>query len=645
MVCRYRLIHKKVDLTARYGSTISRERFGRSRFSMYGFLCHGDYRSFLFFSLCLIFLLASQIEAKNSSRIYFKGTESELEVHFINGEVPGPTLLLLGGIQGDEPGGYLAADLYADISLKKGNMIVVPRANFPSIVGDRRGLSGDMNRKFAGRVMASDRDTAVISVIKELMGESDFFLNLHDGSGFFSPVWESAMRNPMRFGQSIIADAEEHTRADGAVLNLGAIVEHVLEKVNTQISVPEHQFRFNNHRTLTKDSPHKEQRLSATFHALTRVGIPAFGIETSKNIPDHRMRVRYQTMVINAFLEELGIVVENPKLYLENPKLKFLIVSINDSTPVVVKGNDVLEVRQGDSIRIVQIESNYSRGLTARIKGSINGFNDIDRDITIFEDTSIEVKKDRHLIANSPVKVGMRRSHSVSEISIKPRVQYFCVRVNGKTFIVEPGEELAVTKGDSLYILDPRTNLSQEREKAVKIDLRGFQAEGPYTGEDRGHQINTGTDLQTNYASLRGSRAIFPLQAKLNNKIFAEAYIAVSEPKMEYVVLRGSGGLSFAAYSGDKLELPAGAVVRIMDVKTNSNSGPPLFIKMAGRSLKWENNRSAGIDTSKLTDAETPLDITRDGNSIGRIWLKRGKDYRLSTGSGEPYGPILRVRY
>ena len=131
----------------------------------------------------------------------------------------------------------------------------------------------------------------------------------------------------------------------------------------------------------------------------------------------------------------------------------------------------------------------------------------------------------------------------------------------------------------------------------------------------------------------------------MNSKVFAEAYIAVAEPKMEYVVLRGSGGLSFAAYSGDKLELPAGAVVRVMDVKTNSPSGTPLFIKMAGRSLKWENSRSAGIDTSKLTDTETPLDITRDGNSIGRIWLKQGKDYRLSTGSGEPYAPILRVRY
>src|SRR5271157_2798948 len=135
MVCRHRS-HKKVDLRSRNTATIGREKIGQSCVSMYSFLRHGNYRAFLLLSLFLILLLSIQVEAKNSSRIYFKGTEAELEVHFINGETPGPTLLLLGGIQGDEPGGYLAADLYADISLKKGNMIVVPRANFSSIVGN-----------------------------------------------------------------------------------------------------------------------------------------------------------------------------------------------------------------------------------------------------------------------------------------------------------------------------------------------------------------------------------------------------------------------------------------------------------------------------------------------------------------------------
>ena len=62
--------------------------------------------------------------------VYFKNTDYELNVYKIYGAEKGKTMMIIGGIQGDEPGGYIAADLYADMALKKGNLIVVPRANF-----------------------------------------------------------------------------------------------------------------------------------------------------------------------------------------------------------------------------------------------------------------------------------------------------------------------------------------------------------------------------------------------------------------------------------------------------------------------------------------------------------------------------------
>ena len=62
--------------------------------------------------------------------VFFEGTDHELNVYRINGQQPGNTILLIGGIQGDEPGGFLSVDLYADISLAKGNLIVVPRPIF-----------------------------------------------------------------------------------------------------------------------------------------------------------------------------------------------------------------------------------------------------------------------------------------------------------------------------------------------------------------------------------------------------------------------------------------------------------------------------------------------------------------------------------
>jgi Carboxypeptidase controlling helical cell shape catalytic len=606
------------------------------------------YRGLPGLAVALLLLLTSAVPcavlADTTHKVYFKGTDSELDVYIIRGRLPGPTLLLMGGIQGDEPGGYLAADLYADISLKNGSLIVVPRANFLSVVENSRGVQGDMNRKFADlHPKRSDRDFLVVKIIKDLMKQSDFFLNLHDGSGFYLPKWESPERNPMRFGQSIIADAEKYVRPDGRVIPMGSIVNRVLEKVNPQISTVEHLFQFNNHRTLRPDTIHKEQRLSATYHALTKVGIPAFGIETSKNIGDYRLRVRYQTMVINAFLDEFGIIPENPKIYLDNPYLRYLIVSINGRTPIVVNGNDALRVHAGDKVRIVHIESNYRRGLTAHIKGT-GGFNDLNEEVQLNNDTLIQVRKDRFLIGAIPVEIIHEGSRKATGIRSEPRVQYFSVKVNEKTFVAEPGEELTVMRGDTLTLLDPSTNLDSGETRALRIDLRGFQVQSSPL-EDRGRHINTTTDLQEKYGRRRGSATVFPLQAKLNNKVIGESYIVVAEPRLEYLVLRESQGNPFVAYPGDKLELPTNALIKIMDVRTNVPDTSALFITMAGRTVRWRHSSGSatGIDASKLNGDEVPLDITRKGRSLGRIWIKRGKEFRLSSESNR--APFFPVRY
>lgn len=597
-------------------------------------------------SLCLNTVVVKPVQAETIHKVYFKGADHQLDVYTIKGSNPGPTLLLLGGIQGDEPGGYLAADLYADLSLNKGNLIVVPRANFPSIVENSRGVLGDMNRKFAGTAKTSDGDWAVVGIIKDLMRKSDFFLNLHDGSGFYSPKWESPIRNPMRFGQSIIIDAEKFTRPDGTRIEMDKMVHRVLERVNSQVTTAEHQFRLNNHRTMRDDTKHKEQRLSATYHAMTQVGIPAFGIETSKAIADYRLRVRYQTMVINAFLEEFGIIPDTPRIFLENPQLKYLIVGINDRSPVVVTGRDVLKVNKGDHIRIAHIEANYSRGLTARIQGAGRRLNDLNIDVPITKDSSIEVRKDRFLMAAVPVEIMHGRPLKSGGLHFEPRVQYFCIRVNDKTFMVEPGEELTVMRGDRVTLLDPKTNLEREEEKAIRLDLRGFQAvSSPYPTEDRGHHIDTAIDLQEKYGKKRGGITIFSLQAKLNNKVFGETSIAVAEPILEYLILKESRGGTFVAYPDDKLELPPNTVLKIMDVKTNMPAAVPVFLTMSGKTVRWEQVGSAGIDASKLSDAEIPLDITRSGRSIGRIWLKQGSSLRLSSGGNRTHPPLFPVRY
>ncbi len=597
------------------------------------------------FVFCLLF--TGITFAKTTHDVHFEGTDSELDVFFIEGREPGPVLLLVGGIQGNEPGGYLAADLYADISLRKGSMIVVPRANFLSIVKNARGVRGDMNRKFAAHGKDSDRDIRVVQIIKKLMERSDFFLNLHDGSGFYHPEWESPIRNPNRYGQSIIADASEHTGRKGKMLKIEEVAKRVIDRVNPQIAEPGHIFRFNNHRTSSTNSRHKEQRLSATYHALTKVGIPAFGIETSKNIGDYRLRVRYQTMVINAFMDEFGIVRENPKVELENPHLKYMIVSINGRTPIVVRDRDTLRVQKGDRIRIVHLESNYTRGLTAQLKGDDKRFNYLNREIPIKKPGMIEVRKDRFLIGRIPVEIAETTSPpAAAGIRFEPRVEFFCVRVNNKTYMVRPGEELGIVSGDEIVILDPKTNLDNGDESGFRLDLRGFQAaEPPYRYEDRGHHIDTSKDLQPKYGQNRGSITVYPLQAKLGKKVIGQCYLSVAEPRLDYILLTSNHRGGIIAHPGDKLEIPPNEVLRITDVRTNFSSEVPLFVTMSGKTLRVDRDRYAGIDSSKLPAEPVPLDVVRRGRSLGRIWIGKGTDYRVSSKGKKRFTPIRPVQY
>ena len=83
------------------------------------------------------------------------------------------------------------------------------------------------------------------------------------------------------------------------------------------------------------------------------------------------------------------------------------------------------------------------------------------------------------------------------------------------------------------------------------------------------------------------------------------------------------------ACPGERVELPSDMLLKIMAVKTNMPEDTPLILTMAGHSLWWLHPESAGIDTSKLGARGMPLDIARGGQSLGRIWLKQGKEFRL----------------
>jgi len=229
-------------------------------------------------------------------------TGLDFTLHKLDSGKPGPTLLVVGGIQGDEPGGFNAAALIvSNYTITKGSVWVVPNLNFPSIIKCSRGLHGDMNRKFAA-IDSKDPEYETVEKIKSIITDKqvDMVLNLHDGSGFYRPEHISQWENPQRWGQSVIID-QESINVD-RYGDLGERAREVAAEVNGHLYKAEDAYHVKNTRTGEGD---REMAKSLTFFAINQ-GKPAFGVEASKNFPAH-LRAYYHLNALESFMRSVGI--------------------------------------------------------------------------------------------------------------------------------------------------------------------------------------------------------------------------------------------------------------------------------------------------------------------------------------------------
>ena len=253
------------------------------------------------------------------------------------------TLLVVGGIQGDEPGGFNAATLiYTHYTIKKGSVWIVPNLNFLSIVKRGRGLYGDMNRKFAN-LPKDDPEYEIVQEIKNIIKNKNVSLivNLHDGSGFYRENYINKDENPYKWGQSNIIDQCEINASRYS--DLYTISKDVVEYVNRFTIDKKHIYHTKN--TKTKEKDDKEMKKSLTYFAINQ-NKPAFGNEASKNLPTH-LRVYYHLLAVERYMQIMGIEYERdfqltPKnvkdrvdnaeldLSLYNQRIRFAINNIKD---------------------------------------------------------------------------------------------------------------------------------------------------------------------------------------------------------------------------------------------------------------------------------------------------------------------------
>ena len=229
------------------------------------------------------------------------------------------TLLIVGGIQGDEPGGFMAASLISThYTITKGSVWIVPNLNFYSIIKRSRGPYGDMNRKFAN-LPKTDPEYKIIQRIKSYISDDSVKLvvNLHDGSGFYRPTYIDKNHSQYKWGQCSIIDQETLNIKEYS--NLADISNKVVKHVNKSLIDKEHIYHLHNTRTVEGD---KEMEKTLTYYAINQ-GKSAFGNEASKSLPTHQ-RVYYHLLALEKYMDIMGIEFER-KFKLEDKIVKNIL--------------------------------------------------------------------------------------------------------------------------------------------------------------------------------------------------------------------------------------------------------------------------------------------------------------------------------
>jgi predicted deacylase len=212
-----------------------------------------------------------------------EGTEYETPAYFLKGVGGGKTAFIMAP-HGDETAAWMAADDISRWELAYGNIIIIPRADRKACEKRIRSSGSDLNRQFGTR-KSSDPAYALATEIRGLIGEADvdLVLNLHEGHGYY-------LENKSRFGQTIVTDSEPEKK----------VAEEIVQNVNRKLS------------GRMKFTPIcKPMETTLTYYSMSR-GIPAYGLETSKNLDDMKGKELMKELVI-AFLDRYEIGLESGK--------------------------------------------------------------------------------------------------------------------------------------------------------------------------------------------------------------------------------------------------------------------------------------------------------------------------------------------
>ncbi len=170
-------------------------------------------------------------------RVLLEGTPWQTSAVITHSGVEGPRAMVLGGVHGNEPGGWIAAERIAEWEIDRGSLVVVPRANVVATELLERTTEelGDLNRLYPGTPDAealpmSQMAAQITSLALEF--EVERLLDLHESWAFF--------RDRNQDGTAFLGQ----TITTGGLIDDFAEGETLIAAINDQIGSRREQFIF-----------------------------------------------------------------------------------------------------------------------------------------------------------------------------------------------------------------------------------------------------------------------------------------------------------------------------------------------------------------------------------------------------------------
>jgi len=233
---------------------------------------------------------ASAATANCTTNILLSGTRFATPAYTIDSGVPGATVMIVGGVHGNEPAGALAAENIRQWHIAQGRLIVVPRANVPGLAANKRlipGLETNLNNLNRNYPRAGQPDNEARGELAQAIWKiandtkPDWILDLHEGFDFHQ-------LNDKSVGSSVICfpNPVGQLAADAMIL-----------AVNQDIT--NSQLKF-----IRRDMPIDGSLARAAGEHLH---IPGMTLETTDKQP-MEVRVREQELMVRTLLVRLGMM-------------------------------------------------------------------------------------------------------------------------------------------------------------------------------------------------------------------------------------------------------------------------------------------------------------------------------------------------